>query len=160
MLAQLPAPLDNSGKVDTLIRLRVGDRVADHAAQIGGLTLALLLSDPATRGLPAEQTIDRASVNPFWDNPQLYTSPPRRGIEAGLEVRVNGVLLDKGGAEEGWIIYRPDPDLFAVGENLIGILAKGRKADDPAMTVEKVEVRVDYLPRRQVASAGKAGGDQ
>lgn len=160
MLAQLPTPLDNSGKVDTLIRLRVGDRLADHAAQIGGLTLALLISDPATRGLPAEQTIDRASINPFWDNPQLYTSPPRRGIEAGLEVRVNGALLDKGGSEEGWIIYRPDPDLFAVGENLIGILAKGRKAGDPAMTVEKVEVRVDYLPRRQVASAGKAGGDQ
>ena len=154
MLAQLPAPLDNSGKVDTLIRLRVGDRLADHAEQIGGLTLALLLSDPATRGLPAEQTIDRASINPFWDNPQLHTSPPRRGIEAGLEVRVNGALLDKGLAEEGWIIYRPDPDLFAVGENLIGILAKGRKAGDPAMTVEKLEVRVDYLPRRQAAADG------
>lgn len=146
MLAQLPAPLDNSGKVDTLIRLRVGDRLADHAAQIGGLTLALLLSDPATHGLPAEQTIGRASINPFWDNPQLYTSPPRQGIEAGLEVRVNGALLDKGLAEEGWVIYRPDPDLFAVGENLVGILAKGRKVGDPAMMVEKVEVRVDYLP--------------
>ena len=160
MLAQLPAPLDNSGKVDTLIRLRVGDRLADHAAQIGGLTLALLLSDPATRGLRAEQTIGRAPINPFWDNPQLYTSPPGRGIEAGLEVRVNGALLDEGGAEEGWIIYRPDPDLFAVGENLIGILAKGRKAGDPAMTVEKLEVRVDYLPRRQPAADGsnRVGG--
>ncbi|MCY3758837.1 MAG: hypothetical protein OXG96_14035, partial [Acidobacteria bacterium] len=108
MLAQLPAPLDNSGKADTLIRLRVGDRVADQATQIGGLTLALLLSDPATRGLPAEQTIDRASINPFWNNPQLYTSPPRRGVEDGLEVRVNGALLAEGRVEEGWVVYSPD----------------------------------------------------
>ena len=55
------------------------------------------------------------------------------------------------------MVYRPDPDLFALGENLIGILVKGLKAGDPAMTVEKVEVRVDYLPRRQVAAAGPDG---
>ena len=157
MLAQLPAALDNSERVDTLVRLRVGDPLSDHAAQIGDLTLALLLSDPATRGLPAEQTIDRASINPFWNNPQLYTSPARPGIEARLEVRVNGALLDGGLVDGGWVVYRPDPDLFAVGENLVGILVKGRKAGDPAMTVEKVEVRVDYLPRRQVAAAGPDG---
>ena len=88
----------------------------------------------------------------------MYTSPPRAGIETRLEVRLNGVLVDEGRVEEGWVVFSPDPDLFAVGENLIGILAKGRKADDPAMTVEKVEVRVDYLPRRQVAAAGTSGG--
>ena len=156
MLAQLPAPLGNSGRVDTLVRLRVGDRLADHAAQIGDLTLALLLSDPGTGNLPAEETIDKASINPFWTIPQLHTSPPRRGIQDRLEVRVNGALLDEGRAEEGWVVFSSDPDLFAVGENLVGILVKGRKADDAAMTVEKVEVRVDYLPRRQVAAAGTA----
>ena len=107
--------------------------------------------------MPAEQTIDRASINPFWNNPQLYTSPARRGIEARLEVRVNGALLDGGLVDGGWVVYRPDPDLFAEGENLVGIVVKGRKAGDPAMTVEKVEVRVDYLPRRQVAAAEPNG---
>ena len=160
MLAQLPATLSNSGRVDTLLKLRVGDRLSDHVAQIGDLTLALLLSDPGTGKLPAEQTIGKAPINPFWTLPQLYTSPPRAGIETRLEVRVNGVLVGEGRAEEGWVVFSPDPDLFAVGENLVGILVKGRKADDAAMTVEKVEVRVDYLPRRQVAAAGTAGGVQ
>ncbi len=159
MLGQLPTALDNSARVDTLVRLRVADRLADHVAQIGDLTLALLLSDPATRELPAEKTIDKAPINPFWNNPQLYTSPPRKGIEARLEVRLNGALLDKGDAVEGWVVYHPDPQLFAIGENLIGILVKGRTVNDLPMTLEKVEVRVDYLPRGQAAPAewGKSG---
>ena len=158
MLAQLPVALDNSARVDTLVRLRVGDRLSDHAPQIGDLTLALLLSDPGTRKLAADQKIDEVSINPFWNNPKLYTSPARRGIESYLEV--NGVLLDEGWVEKGWVVFRPDHDLFAVGENLISILVNGRKADDSPMTVEKVEVRVDYLPRQQVGGSGvdRVGG--
>ena len=158
MLAQLPATLSNSGRVDTLLKLRVGDRLSDHVAQIGDLTLALLLSDPGTGKLSADQTIGKAPINPFWTLPQLYTSPPRAGSKPAWEVRVNGVLVGEGRAEEGGSSSAPIPICLRVGENLVGILVKGRKADDPAMTVEKVEVRVDYLPRRQVAAAATAAG--
>ncbi len=144
MLAQLPATLDNAAKVDALIQLRVGDDVAAGCAKIESITLHILLSDPATETLPAKDKIDRVSINPFWDKPQLFTSPPSKGIEDCTEVRLNGVLLDKAVAKKGWLVYHPDAKLFAVGKNLIGILVTGRDAKGPPMTVEKVEMHVNY----------------
>ena len=104
MLAQLSATLDNAAKVDALVQLRVGDDVAADAAKIESITLHILLSDPATKALPAKDKIDRVSINPFWGNPQLFTSPPRKGIEHRTEVRLNGVLLDKAVAKKGWLV--------------------------------------------------------
>jgi hypothetical protein len=144
MLAQLPAHLDNAGKVDTLLRLRVADDVSADAYAIGSVTLHVLLSDPATETLAPEQKIEKAPINPFWDHPELFTSPPRKGVEHSIQVRLNGVLLDCAQVEKGWLVFRPDTQLLAVGENLIGILVTGREEKSPPMTVEKVEVRVDY----------------
>ncbi|MCH2373221.1 MAG: hypothetical protein MK538_03495 [Planctomycetes bacterium] len=146
MLAPLPALLDNTGKADTLVRLRVGDDVAADAAKIQSLTLQILLSDPTTAQFPEDRTIERAPINPFWTIPQLHTSPPVKGIEKQLEVRLNGVLLDQGIIQDGWVVYRPNVKLFAVGENLVGVLVKGRDLAGAAMSLEKVEARVDYLP--------------
>ena len=147
MLGQLPAPMDNSGQVDTLLKIRVGDDVEAEAeaGRIKSVKVHLLLSDPSTENLPEEEKIEQAPINPFWGNPELFTSPARRGIEKRVQVRLNGMLLDQGVTEKGWLVYRCPVKWLAVGENLIGILVTGRDLRSAPMTVEKVEVRVDYL---------------
>ena len=128
MLGQLPAPLDPAGRADTLLRLRVGDDVAADRDRIASLTLHVLLSDPATGDLPADQKIDSSPINPFWDYSELVTSPPERGIENRVQAWINGVLLKKATIEKGWLVFRPGAEVFAVGENLVGLLLAGRAA--------------------------------
>ena len=41
---------------------------------------------------------------------------------------------------------RPSPALFAVGDNLLGVLANRREADAANLRVEKLEVHVSYRP--------------
>ena len=145
MLAQLPAALDKNGRVDTQLRIRVADDVGSDEKRIRSLTLHLLLSDPSTTHLSEHDKIDSSPINPFWNISELSTSPPRKGIEERVEVRVNGILLDRGRAERGWLVFHPDARVFAIGENLIGIVAAPRSPETAAMTVEKLEVRVKYL---------------
>ena len=144
MLGQLPMPLDNSGLVDALIRLRISDDFATEVERIERLTLRLLFSDPGTENLPEHQKIDAAPINPFWDRPQLFTSPVRKSIIDALQVRLNGVLLDRATVDAGWLIFDTDPKLFAVGINLVGIQVTGRDSQRVSMTVEKVEAHVEY----------------
>ncbi len=144
MLGQLPAFIDNTGRADTLVRLRVGDDVAEERAQIASATLTILLSDPDTASVPDDQKIGKAAINPFWGIPQLFTSPPRKGIEMHTEVRVNGILLETANVEDGWLVFPCAPDVFAVGENLVGVRVSGRSGEDPQMSLEKVEMRVTY----------------
>ena len=144
MLGQLPMTLDNLGLVDALMRLRVSDDFVAEAERIERLTLRILLSDPETENLPEGQKIDAVSINPFWDRPQLFTSPVRRNIIDRLEVRLNGVLLDRATLNSGWFVFDTNPKLFAVGINLIGIRVTDRDSQGEAMTVEKVEAHVEY----------------
>ena len=144
MLGQLPMTLDNLGLVDALIRLRVADDFTAEAERIERLTLRILLSDLATQNLPEHQKIDAVPINPFWDRPQLFTSPPQKDMIDRLEVRLNGVLLDEGIVDAGWFIFDTNPKLFAVDINLVGIRVTGRDSQGAAMTVEKVEAHVEY----------------
>ena len=144
MLGQLPMILDNSGLVDALIRLRVSDNFAAETERIERLTLRLLLSDPGTENLPTGQKIDAAPINPFWDRPQLFTPPARKGMIDRLEVRLNGVLLAGAIVDAGWFVFDVNPRLFALGINLVGILVTGRDSQEATMTVEKVEAHVEY----------------
>ena len=144
MLGQLPMTLDNLGLVDALIRLRVSDDFAAEADRIERLTLCILFSDPGTENLPEHEKINTAPINPFWDRPQLFTSPVRKSMIDSFQVRLNGVLLDRVIVEAGWFIFDTDPKLFAVGINLVGILVTGRDSQGVAMTVEKVEAHVEY----------------
>jgi hypothetical protein len=144
MLGQLPMVLDNLGRVDALIRLRVSDDFIAEAEQIERLTLRILFSDPGTENLPEGQKIDAVPINPFWDRPQLFTSPVQKSMIDRLEVRLNGVLLDRGIVDVGWFIFDVNPKLFAVGINLVGILVTGRDSQGEAMTVEKIEAHVEY----------------
>ena len=61
-----------------------------------------------------------------------------------MEVRVNNALLVDPTIEDGWLVYRPAPALFAAGENLVGILAVGGCEGGAALTVERLEVHVAY----------------
>ncbi|MCE2393727.1 hypothetical protein J4G02_03860 [Candidatus Poribacteria bacterium] len=144
MLGQLPMTLDNLGLVDALIRLRVSDDFTAEAERIERLALRLLFSDPGTENLPEHQKIDTAPINPFWDRPQLFTSPARKDIIDRLQVRLNGVLLDRATVDAGWFIFDVNPKLFAVGINLVGILVTGQDSQRVPMTVEKVEAHVEY----------------
>lgn len=144
MFAPLPAALDNHGKVDTLLTVRVGDDVAAEAPHIEDLTLRVLLSDPAAEGLPDEQTTARILISVKGRVTALHNSPPSRDIVERIEVRLNGVLLGTPTVADGWLMFRPDPKLFGVGENLVGILVTGRDPQGPQMTVEKLEVHVKY----------------
>ena len=144
MLGRLPITLDNLESVDTLIRLRVSDDFTAEAEQIERLTLHLLFSDPSTESLPKHRKIDAVSINPFWDRPQLFTSPAQKDMIGQLEVRLNGVLLDEGIVDAGWFIFDTNPKLFAVGINLVSIRVTGWDSQEAVVTVEKVEAHVEY----------------
>lgn len=144
LLGQLPATLDNTGRVDTLLQLRVADDFNKMNNHIASLTLRVLLSDPATNHLPEDQKIDSVAINPFWDNPRQETSPVRKDLVDRLEVRVNNILLEKPTVANGWFIFQPDPLAFAVGENLVGILVQDRDRQILPISVEKLEVHVSY----------------
>ena len=144
MLGQLPITLDNLGLVDALIRLRVADDFTVEAERIERLTLRILFSERATKNLPEHQKIDAVPINPFWDRPQLFTSPPQKAMIDRLEVRLNGVLLDEGIVDAGWFIFDTNPKLFAIGINLVGIRVLDRDPQGVAMTVEKIEAHVKY----------------
>lgn len=146
MLAQLPAALDNNCKVDTLITLFVGDDLSTESEYIGSITLRVLLNDPATIELPDEQKIDRADIRRARPITQLYNSPPARGIETRIELRLNNALLEKTAVKRGWLVFRNlRPELFAVGDNLVGVRLTARvPASSDAILIEKLEVRVSY----------------
>ena len=144
MLGQLPMVLDNLGQADALIRLRVSDDFTAEAERIERLTLHILFSDSLTENLPEHQKIDTVPINPFWDRPQLFTSPARKDMIDSLQVRLNGVLLGRAIVDAGWFIFDVNPKLFAVGINLVGILVKERDLQEMPMTVEKIEAHVEY----------------
>ncbi len=143
MLAQLPVPLTNDGKSDALVTLFVGDDLDAQAARLAGLRLRVLLNDPAAADLPDDQKIETALTRKFGRD-RLYNSPPRRGVEEHLQVRLNGALLPPPEVSDGWLVFEPAPDLFALGPNLVGILLSSEAPADPPMTVEKLELDVAY----------------
>ena len=143
MMAQLPAPLDGSGKVDTLLRLSVGDDLAAEA-EVESLSLRLLLSDPGAAELEARERLATVEVATIGHAGGLKNEPPATGIARQIEVRVNNGLLPSGASANGWLVYEVDPLAIAVGDNLIGIRFEGRGAEDAAVIVEKLELHVRY----------------
>ncbi len=158
MLAQLPARLDNGGRADTHVKLLVGDDLVAEAARIKDITLRMILHDAAvgepieilnssTKPAPPDEgRIERALISLFKNINHLYNSPPRKGIEKRLQVRINNLLLGEADVEAGWLVFRGlDPDVFAVGTNLVSVRINSRPpAVRAAMTIEKLELDVDY----------------
>ena len=163
MLAQLPAPLSNDGKTDTLLRLYVGDDVNAEADRIKAITLRVLLHDraggdylhiPRTTPPPPPEAsrIERAVIRDWLiperegkQNPTyLYNSPTAIGAEDRIEVRVNNIPLGRPSVNGGWLVFTARPEQLALGDNLIGVLAKGREPGGREMVVEKLELSVRY----------------
>ena len=74
----------------------------------------------------------------------LYNGPPTVGVEDRIEVRVNNIPLGQASVDGGWLVFAARPEQLAVGDNLIGVLAKGREPGDREMVVEKLELCVEY----------------
>jgi len=158
MLAQLPAPLDNQGKADTLLKLLVADPLGREARDIQDISLRLILHDAAAGthvekmrtsvkpDPPGPKRLPRALIALFKRVNHLYNSSPLDDIGKRIEVRINNLLLEEPVVEDGWLVFSGlDPNQFAVGTNLVGIRVTGRspQADAP-LFVEKLELQVDY----------------
>ena len=163
MLSLLPAPLDASGATDLLAPIYVGDDVNDPAGKVKDVQLWVLLHDsqlgdylniprydrsPAPGAGRIERTVIRDWFIPERkekaNQPFLYNSPPRRGIEEKVEARVNNILLDGAEIRKGWLVFPVEPEQCSLGENLVGVRVKDRSTTDKPLLVEKVELRVLY----------------
>ena len=143
MLAPLPADLDNSGRTDTLLPLRIGDDVETEAGA-ASLSLRLLLSDPNAAGLPGSERLPAVEIATIGHAGGLMNEPPAAGIGERIEVRLNNCLLGRCEAVGGWLVFPVEPLLVAAGENLVGVrLAGGEEPAEP-VRVEKLELLVRY----------------
>ena len=158
MLAQLPAPLDNQGKADTLLKLSVADPLGRESRNIQDISLRLILHDAAAGPHiekmrtsvkpepPGPNRMPRALIALFKQVNHLYNSSPLDDIGKRIEVRINNLLLQEPVEEDGWLVFPGlDPNQFAVGTNLVGVRVTGRSPQAGApLFVEKLELQVDY----------------
>jgi hypothetical protein len=158
MFGQLPAELDNDGNADTHVKLSVGDNLAIENGRIEDITLHMLLHDSAAGphieilnsaqkpDPPDHERIERGLIALFKNTNHLYNSPPLKGIEKRVEVRFNNVLLGEPDIEDGWLVFHGlDPNILALGRNLVGARVTGRRPDThSALFIEKLELHVDY----------------
>ena len=151
MLGSLPAPLANGGGVDTLLQIYIADDLVSAAERLDSIALYVLLSDPAAEVLSEEQRLPPVLVATIGHaRPGLMNVPAARGVEEQLRVRINNILLDRAVVEEGWLVFDVEPAALAVGENLVGISVEGCGLDGPEMSIEKVELRLQYRQYRQL----------
>ncbi len=146
MFAPLPAPLANDGKADTLLPLYVSDDLAAEAEHVDSVKIYLLLSDHAlgeAEDLIRLPTVKVAEIG--HPDRALMNTPARYGIQHNIEVRLNNARLEAPSIAGGWIAFAARPELFAVGENLIGVrlTARDRTTLEPVL-IEKLEARVRY----------------
>ena len=145
MFGSLPAPLDNDGKVDTLLKIAVADDVDAEADCVGRITLRLLLSDPEAENLPEDQRLQSVTVATIGHPGTLQNTPAAKGIEDQIEVRINNILLGTPTVEEGWLVFAVQPKFLAVGDNLVGVRVTERPADvHHQILIEKLEVHLEY----------------
>jgi hypothetical protein len=144
MLAPLPAILDPSGKVDTLLTIEMTDDVHAAADLINRLLLRVLVSDPTATELLAERRTEPARLWTFAGHPETNL-PTAKGIEHRLEARINNLPLESPSLISGWLEFPVTADQLAVGDNLIGLRhAKQPEGHIEQVRVEKVELHVDY----------------
>ncbi len=153
LMAPLPAPLDNAGRTATLLTLYVGDDVPGVSERVSLLRLRLLLNDPETADTPEAEKIAPVQVRDRivpervgGPGPApIRTSPPRRGVEDRIRVRLNNLPLGPGKVRSGWLEYPVRPNQLAGGENLVDVRVTGRPTGCVSpILVEKLELDVKY----------------
>ena len=146
MFSQLPAPLANDGKGDTLLFVFLADNVAAERERVERITVRLLLSDPEAKDLPASARLEQFSMASHdqlgGKRPNIH---PAKGIENQIELRLNNILLARPSVQQGWLVFEAQPKQFSVGKNLVGVRVTQRppEARDEVM-VEMLEVQVKY----------------
>jgi hypothetical protein len=146
MFGQLPAPLANDGKADTLIFVAVADDVTAAARRVKELTVRVLLSDAGAKGRLAAERLPSV-VMACHDQPgrKRVNVPPRKGIEEQIELRLNNALLGRSVVKGGWLLFRARPEQLAVGNNLVSLrLARRRAPTESPVLVEMIEIDVRY----------------
>ena len=117
----------------------------EQEKNIQSMILSVLLSDEAAEGMPAERRIYEELVRIGFDGKRDFAVPPMKGIEDGLRVRMNGVILERPTALKGWLVYRLKPAQLALGRNVVGLKVKGRSAEShDDISIEKLEISVTY----------------
>lgn len=146
MFEPLAANIDNSGKVDTLLKIYVADDVALHSEKLASLTLRLLLSDLAAASLPPDRRLESTVVATIGHSDDgIRNIPPEKRIGSQVEVRLNNLLFPEPTAEGAWLVFEAEPRAFAVGENLVGIRMTERSEEvSQEICIEKLEVHVRY----------------
>ena len=145
MFGQLPAPLDNDSKVDTLLTITVADNVDTEVERVDRITLRLLLSDLEAENLTDDERLRPVTVATIGHPGTLQNTPAAKGIEDQIEVRVNNILLGTPRIEEGWLTFAVEPKFLAVGDNLVGLRVTERSADaQHQILIEKLEVHLEY----------------
>ena len=145
MFGQLPAPLDNEGKVDTLLTIAVADDVAAEVDRVDQITLRLLLSDPETENLSDDDRLQRVTVATIGHPGTLQNIPAVKGVEDQIEVRVNNILLGTPTVEGGWLVFAVQPKFLAVSDNLVGVRVTERPTEvRHQILIEKLEVHLEY----------------
>ncbi len=117
------------------------------------LRLRLLLNDPETADAPDSEKIAPVQVRDRivpervgGPGPApIRTSPPRRGVEDRIRVRLNNLPLGPGKVRSGWLEYPLRPSQLARGENLVDVRVTGRATGCVSpILVEKLELEVKY----------------
>ena len=154
MFGQLPAPMDNSGVVDTLLTIAVADDVAAEADRVNQIMLRLLLSDLEAENLPDDQRLQPVTVATIGHPGTLQNTPAAKGIEDQIEVRINNLHLGTPTVDEGWLVFAVQPKFLAVGDNLVGVRVSGCGRGIPApmrstevqhqILIEKLEIHLEY----------------
>ena len=135
----------------------MGDDLSIEAEKVKDLTLRVLLHDRSRGGYvrtgeaklsgsPDPGRIEPAVIRKWSSRDFLWNCPPAKGIQDRFEVRINNALLGNPTVNGGWLVWKHvHPQLFAVGENLVGVRVIGRAPDAAAsMLVEKLELHVKY----------------
>ena len=127
------------GKVDTFVRLWVGDDVNAEADAIRAITVRAVLSDgDASDGDRLEPMLLATKYR------DLYNRPPRSDVVERIELRVNNILLPPPTVEDGWLVFEAQPAWLAYGENLVGVWVNPPEASAERLTLEKLEIHVGY----------------
>ena len=161
MLAQLPIPLSADDKVDTLLKINIGDDVNTHYEKVNKVQVKVLLHDCNKEylkiprmSLPTKETENqiqrvmiREFVIPFRPGKEneiaLYNNPVSKDTDKHLQMRINNILSPIPRINSGWFIFDVSPKHFALGENLIGLCLTNKKSNQNIM-VEKLEVHISY----------------
>ena len=122
MEGELPIRLGQNGRGHTFVHLYVGDDVNAEANHVDSVALRLLLSDPHSKDLSADECIEPGVARKStYGEPDKLTTPVSKEMLKRIEVRLNNISLGQPLVKTGWLIFSVKPGHLSQGINLVGI---------------------------------------